>query len=219
MKMKFKYAVFDMDGTLLDTMKYWHDIIPFYAEMKGLPVPAITDEDAIASIHLPYSERISYLRERYSDEAIRQIEVDDILKVIGYCYEKYPRPKKGVIEMLETLKKAGVRMCIASATPTRLVELALKQSGIRDYFEFILSPDDYPKGKFTPDIFLGIAERFGCDVTEEVLFEDTLYSIKTAKSLGIKTVAVSDDYCTSSKEEMMSAADIYLEDFSEFKFG
>lgn len=216
--MKFKYAAFDMDGTLLDTMQYWQNIFTFYAEMHGLPKPNIAEADAIASIHMPYRERISFLRERYDDDALKRIELKDIFDVIEYCYGKYPCVKPGVIEMLNTLRDNGVKMCIASATPTRLVDFALKRNGIREYFDFILTPDEYPDGKFTPDIFSGIAERFGCDVKEITLFEDTLYSIKTAASIGMPTVAIYDKYCTDTPDTVKAAATVYIESFEDFKY-
>ncbi len=216
--MKFKYAVFDMDGTLLDTMDYWRNIVEYYAEMNNLPKPNLSAEDAVVASHLPTYQKIKFLKERYPDEAVKKVTGDDVFNIMEYCYKTSSEPRLGVIEMLEDLKSNGVRMCVASATPSYLIEIALKQAGISDYFEFIVSPTEYPKGKQDPEIFYGIAERFGCKVDEMSLFEDTLYSIKTAHSLGMYIIAVYEKYAEHLTEEIKALSNEYYKEFTEYKF-
>ena len=217
MKVNFKYAVFDMEGTLLDTMDYWRNIVDYYAEMNNLPKPNISEEDAVVAAHLTTYKKIRYIKERYSDEAVKRVTTDDVFDVMEYCYKSGSKPRNGVVEMLETLKQNGIRMCVASATPTYLVEIALKEAGIYDYFEFLLSPTEYPKGKIDPEIFYGAAERFGCDVTEMALFEDTLYSIKTAHSIGMYIIAVYEKYADHLTDKIKSLSDEYYTEFTEFR--
>ncbi|MBO5912771.1 MAG: HAD family phosphatase [Clostridia bacterium] len=217
--MSFKYAVFDMDGTLLDTMDYWRDIVRFYAEMHSLPIPVISEKDAIAASHLSTYKKIAFLKERYGEqEAVKLIGNEDVFDVMEYFYKKAPKIRFGVVEMLESLKANGVRMCVASATPSYPIEIALKTAGLSDYFEFVLSPTEYPKGKSDPDIFYGVAERFGCDVTEVALFEDTLYSIKTAHNLGMYIIAVRDKYSAYQADEIKANSNEYYTEFTEYKY-
>ncbi len=215
--MNLKYAAFDMDGTLLDTMDYWRNIVLYYAEMNGLPKPDLSDDDTLAASHLPTRKQIKYLKERYSDEAVVKIKNEDVFDVLEYCYKSEAKTKPGVNEMLESLKKNGVRMCIVSATPSYLIEIALKEAGIRDYFDFLLSTSEYPKGKQDPEIFYGAAKRFGCDVTEIALFEDALYSIKTAHSIGMYIVAVKEKYATHFTDEIKLLSNEYYNEFTEWK--
>ncbi len=218
-KMKFKYAAFDMDGTLLDTMDYWRDVVRFYAEMHGLPEPILTDEDAVEASHLSTYKKIAYLKERYGDqEAVKRISNEDVFGVMEHFYKNAPRIRQGVIEMLDNLKANGVRMCVASATPSYLINIALSSAGLTDFFEFVLSPDEYPKGKSDPKIFHGVAEKFGCNVTEMALFEDTLYSIKTAHSLGMYIIAVRDKYSAHRADEIKKYSNEYYNEFTEYKY-
>ena len=206
-----------MDGTLLDTMDYWRNIVEYYAKMNNLSNPDLSDEDTLTASHLPARKQIKYLKKRYSDEAVKKITADDVYDVLEYCYKLESKIKPGVNEMLESLKKNGVRICVISATPTYLIETALKKAGISDYFEFLLSTTEYPKGKQDPEIFFGAAKRFGCDVTEIALFEDALYSIKTAYSIGMYIVAVKDKYAAKFSDEIKSLANEYYNEFTEFK--
>ncbi|MBO5745968.1 MAG: HAD family phosphatase [Clostridia bacterium] len=217
--MQFKYAVFDMDGTLLDTMDYWRDIVTCYAEMHGLPKPIISDNDAIAASHLSTYKKIAFLKERYNDqEAVKKIQNSDVYDIIGYFYKKSSKIRPGVTEMLESLTAHGVRMCVASATPSYLIEIALKESGLDKYFEFTLSPSEYPRGKAHPEIFHAIANRFGCEVNDMALFEDALYSIRTAHSLGMYIVAVREKYSEYLADEIKTLANEYLNEFTEYKY-
>ena len=216
--MKFKYAVFDMDGTLLDTMKYWHNIFPIYAEMNGLKDPGLSEEllNKVEAME-PY-EGIEYLKKHSNSEAVQHIDAADVLNIMEDCYLHRTSVREGVLRMLETLKANNVKMCCVSATPSNLVHLALKTAGIREYFEFILTPDDYPKGKSSPEIFCAAAERFGCDITELVLFEDALYSMKTAKKIGMRVVAVRERYEEQNLDKIKQTADEVYNEFTEFKF-
>lgn len=216
-EMKYKYAAFDMDGTLLDTMDYWRNIVEYYAQMVNLPKPVFSEEDIVIASHSPTFKQIEYLKERYSDEAVRRITAEDVFDVLEYCYKTETKVKNGVIAMLDALKQNGIRMCVVSATPSYLIEIALKKAGIFDYFEFVLSPTEYPKGKQDPEIFYGVASRFGCDVKEIALFEDMLYSIKTASSIGMYIVAVKEKYAEHFTDEIKFLSNEYYDEFTDFK--
>ncbi len=215
--MNIKYAIFDMDGTLLDSMYYWRNIYRYYAEFMGYSDPEISEETLRKTENMPTYTAIDYLKKHYDTEAVQSIDSMAVFDVMEKCYHDFAEPRLGVLEMLDSFKKRGVRMCVASATPTYLIEIALKKAGIREYFDFLLSPDDYPKGKTDPQIFIGAAKRFGCAINEMILFEDALYSMKTAKKLGMSVVAVKEKYELYHLDEIKKYSDILLNEFTELK--
>ncbi len=213
--MNIKYAVFDMDGTLLDTMYYWRNIYPKFVEMTGYE--STVDQKTLDEIQNKTTlKALQYLAENFDCEATRKITESVVYDVMEEYYKSVTGPRIGVFEALEGLKAKNIPMCIISATPTRLVKKALKNAKIEKYFDFILSPDDYPKCKNDPEIFRAAARKFNCDVTELTLFEDALYSMRTAKQLGIKIIAIKEKYELRHLEEIEKTADTVLNDFTEF---
>ncbi len=217
--MKFKYAIFDMDGTLLDTMKYWRNSVAYYAEINGLPKPSIDDETLNIAFDMSTQKGLEYLRQHTNEPLVHAMTRENVYEVMEYFYYNEPSPIDGVAEILHNLEANGVKLCCASATPTRLVKMALDRASLLTFFDFIVTIDDYPKGKASPEIFQGIAERFGCNVTDMALFEDALYSMKTAKELGIYVIAKQDRFSLSKRKEIIKTADVYLENYFDYTYG
>lgn len=207
-----------MDGTLLNTMKYWRNPVKLYAELKSISAPFLSDELLDIAGDMPTYKGIAYLREHSSDPLVHSITPENVLEVLEHYYFHAPECCNGVPELLEHLKQNGVKMCCASATPTKLVDMALEKAGIRQYFDFIITTDEYPRGKASPEIFIGAAERFGCKATDMALFEDAYYSMKTAKELGIYIVAVEEKYAAPKRAEIKSIADVYVKTLRDFKY-
>lgn len=207
-----------MDGTLLDSMKYWRNVFPIYAELNGIADADVSEELIRKTENMPTNDAVKYLKQHCDSEVIRRIDKQTVFDVMRECYLHRTTLREGVPETLKTLKDKDVRMCCISATPTYLVRLALKVCGIYEYFDFILSPDEYPSGKATPDIFQGAADRFGCRLTDLVLFDDALYSLQTAHSVGIHTVAVREKYSEWHMDEIKLVADEFYNEFTEFEY-
>ena len=190
-----KAAIFDMDGTLVDSLMLW-DILTEAME-KAYPDKigtVISEEDNKAIRVVPLREGMQLLHDHYgiaaSGEELFQLATD----TFADFYANRVQLKPGVREFLDHLQSRGVRMCIASATNPDLIESALDHCGIRHYFETVFSCGVLGKGKDTPDIYLMARDYLGADTEHTWVFEDAFVAIQTATGIGMQTVGIYDKY-------------------------
>ncbi len=208
--MKITGAIFDMDGTLTDSMHIWEDIPRKYLLSCGLePRPELMEEISGMSIR-----RVSdYFRSAYGlDKTIPQI-YEGIDAIVEPLYHEVLEPKPGVFLLLDRLKAQGVRMCVASATDMHLVEMVLEQTGLRPYFSAIFTCNSVGAGKELPLIYEKALEHLGTDKEETLVFEDAYYAAATAKKAGFPLVGVSDFYAERHRDKIKTMADWYIEDY------
>ena len=190
-----KAAIFDMDGTLVDSLMLW-DILS-EAMAKAYPDKVgtvITEEDNKAIRVLPLRDGMQLLHDHYgiasSGEELFQLATD----TFADFYANRVQLKEGVREFLDHLQALGVKMCIASATAPDLVKSALNHCGIHHYFDTVFSCGVLGKGKDTPDIYLMAMEHLGEDMAHTWVFEDAFVAIQTATGIGMQTVGIYDKY-------------------------
>lgn len=208
--MKITGAIFDMDGTLTDSMHVWEDIPRKYLLFCGLePRPELGEEIRGMSIR-----RISdYFRSAYGlDKTIPEI-YKGIDAIVEPLYREISEPKPGVFLLLDRLKERGVRMCVASATDMHLVEMVLEQTGLRPYFSAIFTCNSVGAGKEQPLIYEKALEHLGTAREETLVFEDAYYAAATAKKAGFPLVGVSDFYAERQRDQIKAMADWYIEDY------
>ena len=208
--MQIKAAIFDMDGTLVDSLLLW-DVFwqefgdRFMGGKKFIP----REEDDKATRTLPMKEVAELIHRRYGFGA----SGEELLRIVNGIMEKFyssqVQMKPGVAEFLEFLHAKGVKMCIASATAPDLIALAMKHLRIEKYFSAVFSCGGTGKGKEAPDIFLKAQAHLGSATEETWVFEDSLVAVQTAHALGMKTVAVYDRF-NYGQEEMQRIADFYI---------
>lgn len=183
-------AIFDLDGTLLDSMPVWNTSASTYLLSIGLmPWPGV---DAAVS-HLSLQQVACYFQTAYGVALTERQIVDGILALIRRFYETEVRPKPGVPAFLRELSQRNVKMCIATATDVSLAKAALARCGLLDYFIDIISCADVGSGKDQPLIYREALARLGTFRSETLVFEDALHALQTAKADGFLTVAVHDD--------------------------
>ena len=190
-----KAAIFDMDGTLIDSLGIWGVLweklgSKFLGDKSFLPtkdddkrVRTTTLRDAMALIHENYSVGQSV------DEVL-----DEANRIISDFYENDVEMKPGAFEFLRYLHEHGVKMCIASASAPDLVSIAMKHCGIDQYFDRVFSCQEVGKGKEFPDVFLVAREYFGESFDNTWVFEDSLVALQTAVNAGFKTVGIYDKF-------------------------
>ncbi len=212
-----KGAIFDMDGTLVDSLMLW-DIIWDRFGKKFLNgevfKPDAADDKAVRTMTL--KDAMDYLHSVYKIGTGGKELLDTTNEIIKTFYESEVELKEGVLEFLEYCHTKGIKMCIASATDIDLIKIAVQHCNIEKYFSNILSCAEIGKGKDQPDIYLKAMGFIGTSVDETCVFEDSHIAIITADKIGMKTVGIYDKY-NYGQEEMKKIATVYISEGETLK--
>ena len=209
--MKITGAIFDMDGTLLNSMDYWAIVPTEYLNLKGIAPKENTNRlftDMGMKWWYEYQE-IPYPFEEVSA---------DIYKLMQKYYDNDIVLKDGAYEMLLRLKNAGVKMVLATATDRVVVEKILKKVGAMDFFSAIFTSREVGKGKRYPLIFEKSLEFLGTDKESTYVFEDAIHAMQTCHDNGFKIIGVYDKNAFAPKEKIISMCEYYLDEDSKYAF-
>ena len=205
-------AIFDMDGTLLDSMPVWDTLSEAYLLGKDIRPPVDLYE-----IIRPLS--VTKTAEYFRAQLGLTLSTEEIVgEINGSIADKYIHEvllKPYVREYLQQLKEAGVRMCVATATAKPLAVAALTRTGILPYFDFVLTCPEAGLHKDTPAFFQQALVRLQTPREETVVFEDALYAMRSAKAAGLYVVGVSDPSASVLEKEIRRTADQYIQGFEE----
>ena len=209
-KMNIKGAIFDMDGTLVNSMilwdVMWEELGRRYMNVEGF-VPDADFDKTLRTMTLRGAMAAIY--EFYgigeSAEALF-LEADTLCRDF---YANRVEMKPGTREFLDRLLDAGVPMCLATATAPDLIRLSVAHCDMAKYFTHILSCAEIGKFKDEPDIFLEAQKRLGTPMEETWVFEDSYVAICTANRIGMKTVGIYDKN-NYDHDKMQKLADIYI---------
>lgn len=211
--MKISAAIFDLDGTLLDSMPIWNTIGEQYLRNMGIE-PRKDLNEKLKSMSL--YQAACYYKRKYDVK----LKTDEIIKGIvclvdDYYQNKIPT-KEGVPEFLEKLKQSGIKMCIATASEYHLAKAALKRCKILDYFLEIFTCTSVGYGKDKPHIYEAARMFMSTPKNETLVFEDALYAAQTAKKAGFYVVGVYDK-SENKQEELKALADFYIKGFTKME--
>lgn len=205
---KFKAAIFDMDGTLLDSMYIWRHIAPVYLKKNNIPLPEdMTGEMTIMGI----GSVADFLLEKFHFDMSREELLAGLWEVMEEYYRTEAVLKPGAADMLKKLHERNIPTLLFSATPEHILHSVLTRLDIKKYFSCgLLSCAAIKQSKHEPEAFMTAARHLGVHWEDVMIFEDAWYAASTAKRAGFTLGIVADreEYKT---EEMRQLADFYIE--------
>jgi len=209
---RYKAAIFDMDGTLLDSQPIWRTSGKHFLRDRGLPIPdEIVDDRRLTcrascqviarecDIGMDAEELYQYLLRNY----LPRRYIDDV------------QPRPGAHDLVRAFQARGVPCCIATATPLYLARPAIRHHGFIGEVAFLIGGESLPVGKESPEFYRAVAHLMNCEPEECLVFEDALYAVRSAKGAGCVVCAVEDDFAEPWREEIRGLADWYVEGFGE----
>lgn len=210
--MDIKAIIFDMDGTLIDSLDVWAESDRVFLNELGYEYDS---KVSLAMKKMHFVSACEYLKEIYGiNKTIEEIGAR-IKELVIHSYCNDVPLKEGVFEYISMQHKKGIKMCVATSNELSLAEGALKNLGIYELMEFVITSDEVGCGKESPLIFERAAERMGTRPQNTIVFEDSIHALESAHSAGFLTAGVLDSrYCDES-ELLKKAADITITSFRE----
>jgi HAD superfamily hydrolase (TIGR01509 family) len=207
-----KAAIFDLDGTIIDSMWVWGKIDENYFKVRNMDLP-LNLKTQIE--HLSFDDTAAYFKSNFGIlDTIEEIKKE----WLDFAYIEYlnnVKLKPGVVEYLSLLKSLNIKIGLATSNSKSLLEAALRSNDIYHYFDSITLTDEVCRGKNFPDVYLLAAERLGVEPSQCLVFEDILPAVKGAKAAGMKVVGVYDYFSKEQKEDISNHADMYITEYDE----
>ncbi len=209
-----KGAIFDADGTLLNSMPIWENLGELYLKSLGIEAKKGLG-DVLFTMSM--EQGAEYMIKEYHLELTAQQVMDGVNKEIEEYYAKRVPLKEGVRAFLEGFREQHIPMVVATTGDRKNLEAALNRLKVRNLFEGILTCTELETDKNKPDIYLTAALQMDCDPDEVLVFEDAYHAVRTAKKAGFLTVAVYDRANDRKLGKIWNTADVYLPEFDDFQ--
>lgn len=210
----FDGVIFDLDGTLIDSMPWWENLGENYLIRRGcMPHPDIRHHFK----RLTLEGSAIYMKREYGlDESVEEIAQGIMDGIVDGYRESIPL-KPGVAEALAAFAEAGVRMCVATATERPCAQAALDRLDVARYFSALFTCSEVGASKTEPLIFEHALEHLGTARERTLVFEDSLHAIETARAAGFPVVAVKEPASSAEEAEIRELSSAFLDSFSLMK--
>lgn len=207
-----KAVIFDLDGTLIDSMSMWKEIDIEYLGRFGIPLPATLQKDISG---MSFTETAHYFKNTFHiPDSIEKIKAA-WNEMAMYKYTHTVPLKPGALEFLQELRKRGIKTGIATSNSVELVRAVLKSLAVEEYLDEIHTSCEVAKGKPAPDIYLLTAACLGVEPEECLVFEDIEEGILAGKRAGMEVCAVDDEFSKDMEAQKRELADYFIRDYFE----
>ena len=213
---EIKGVIFDLDGTLVDSMWMWKTIDIEYLGKRGLDCP----EDLQKKIEgMSFSETAVYFKERFHlPDSLDEIKAE-WTRMSLEKYEHQVPLKPGAGRFLQFLKDHNIPMGIATSNGQAMVDGVLDALKIRPFFDSVATACEVKAGKPAPDIYLYVAGKLGVKPEDCLAFEDVPAGIQAGKAAGMRVIAMADEFSRAMEEEKRRLADFWADDFDQVMGG
>lgn len=209
MILKYKAVIFDMDGTLIDSMYTWRGVFREFIREQGLEMP----EELVGVPEYPVGLTAQKLADQFAamEKPMTYAEaVEAMYRLVGRHYAADTEARPGALELINRLRANGTKVAVATATPLRYANIAMKRLGFDGLFDLVVSEEEVGCGKSNKDYFKRVADMLKVDVVDCLIVEDAVYSIRQAKAAGFAVWAIEDYYAWRDKAEIRALSDRYL---------
>ena len=207
---KYKYAIFDLDGTLLDSSDVWTKVDEEFLRKRNIPM---TQEYAEEIKKHNFESGAVYTVNRYNLEEDPKDIVNEWYNMAVKAYREDINLKPGALAFLKKLKKLGVKLAVATSSDEILYKDCLIRNGIYDFFDAFVQTKEVNRGKEFPDVYVEAAKRIGASIKDCLVFEDLYMAINAAKSVGFKTIGVYDKSNLEDIKLIKDKSDYYIEQY------
>ncbi len=204
--------IFDVDGTIADSMWMWKQIDIEYLGRFGIELP----KDLQKNIEgMSFRETANYFKEHFHIPDDIETMMSDWNEMAAHKY-RYEIPlKKGALDFFDSCVKKEIPLGIATSNSRELLEYFLEAHDLKKYFKAIVTGSDGLNGKPAPDMYLEVAKRLEVDTSKCLVFEDIIPGILAGKNAGMKVCAIEDKYSQDVLEEKIEKADYFINSFED----
>lgn len=205
-------VLFDLDGTLVDSMWVWKEIDIEYLGKFGLTLPKTLQTEIEG---MSFSETAAYIKERFQiPDSVEEMKEE----WNRMAWDKYTHEvplKEGAMDFLNYCREKGIKLGIATSNSKELVSTIIEARGIADYFTCVVTGCEVERGKPAPDVYLEASRRCQTEPSACLVFEDIVAGIMAGKAAGMKVCAIEDAYSMEQKKEKQKLADYYIKNYFE----
>jgi len=211
---RMKAAIFDMDGTLLDSMNEWRKLNCSFVCEQGIELTPEQENDLLSMSGMMV---VDYVKEHFGIETPFSVLLERSSRLMEAPYRRGLAPKDGALDYLARLRARGVKTVICTATPSRLMMIALNKANMISNLDFIYSTDMLTGSKADPAFYDGLCALIGEKKEDCVMFEDALYAMKGARGAGLGVVGVTDETNLRDREAIREICDVVIDSFDELE--